>query len=305
MVGSALVRALTARGTTALMTRDKSQLDLRRPDEVDAFFASQRPEHVYLAAARVGGIQANLNAPADFLYDNVMIAANVIHAASRHGVAKLCFLGTSCIYPRLCPQPMKEEHLLSGPLEPTNEPYALAKIAGLRMARAYQRQYGLNCICPMPCNLYGTNDSFDPVNSHVLSALVRKFVDAHDRNEPAVTVWGTGSARREFLHVDDLARAVLLLMDQWNDPDPVNVGTGTDVSIRELAEMIATLVGYRGDMRWDTTKPDGMPRKCLDISRITALGFEPCITLQAGIRQMIDEYRRRRASSDLGQETPA
>jgi GDP-L-fucose synthase len=294
MVGSALVRALEAAGHVEIVTRGKAELDLRREGQVAEFFEAQRPDIVYLAAAKVGGIQANLSAPADFLHDNLAIQTNVIHQAWRWGVKKLCFLGTSCIYPRDCPQPMKEEHLLTGPLEPTNEAYALAKIAGLKMAQAYERQHGLACICPMPCNLYGTNDSFDPVNSHVLSALVRRFVDAHDQRQSVVTVWGTGRARREFLHVDDLARAVLLLMDRWPSSELINVGSGSDVSIQELAELVADLVGYRGEIGWDTSKPDGTPRKCLDVSKISALGFRPEISLAEGIRRLISEYRARR-----------
>jgi len=229
---------------------------------------------------------------------------NVVHAARIAKVKKLLFLSSSCVYPRECPQPMKEESLLTGPLEPTNEPYAVAKIAGLKLAQAYRRQFALRCICPMPCNLYGTNDSFDPVRAHVLSALVRKFVDAHDQRQPSVTIWGTGTARREFLHVEDLARAVLLLMERWDSAELINVGSGTDVSIRELAGIIADEVGYRGRVDWDLSKPDGMPRKCLDVSKIAALGFRPQITLEEGIRRTIAEYRARREHDAAEQVAP-
>ncbi len=245
----------------------------------------------FLAAAKVGGIQANRQFPADFIYDNLMIQTNVIHQAHLSGVEKLLFLGSSCVYPRDCPQPMKEEYLLTGPLEPTNEAYALAKVAGLRMAQYYHEQHGMNCICPMPCNLYGPNDSFDPLHSHVLGALVRKFVDATDDGGGEVSLWGTGSARREFLHVDDLARAVLFLMEVWDSPEILNVGAGKDISIKELAALIAHKVGHSGNITWDSSKPDGMPRKCLDVSRIEALGFEPMIPLETGIENMIADYR--------------
>ena len=305
LVGSALLRALSARGQGPIITRAKQDLDLRCTDQVEAFFAAERPQVVYLAAAKVGGIQANLNAPADFFYDNLMMQCNVIQAAARHGVEKLCLLGTSCIYPRDCPQPMKEEYLLTGPLEPSNEAYALAKISGLKMMQAYHRQHGLRGVCPMPCNLYGPNDCFDPVNSHVLTALVRRFVEAEIAGSASITLWGTGSARREFLHVDDLVRGVLLLMEARETPELINVGSGFDVSIRELAEKIAAAVGYRGEIAWDPSKPDGMPRKCLDVSRIAALGFQPEITLEAGIEQMIAEYRVRRNSTAVRVEASA
>jgi len=297
MVGSALVRALTRAGYTNLITAPRPGVDLRDCSAVRALFDDIRPNVVILAAAKVGGIQANRLYPADFLYDNLAIQTNVIEESRRVGVRELVFLGSSCVYPRECPQPMKEEYLLTGPLEPTNEAYALAKIAGLRMAQSYQKQHGMRAICPMPSNLYGTNDNFHPENSHVLSALVRKFCDAADAGETVVTVWGTGKARREFLHVDDLAEAVLLLIDRWDSSEIINVGAGDDVSIRELAELIAAKAGFTGEIRWDASMPDGMPRKLLDVSKITALGFQPKVSLEQGIEQTIHEYRARRSST--------
>lgn len=296
MVGSALVRALTRAGYTNLVTAPRPGVDLRDCEAVGKLFAELAPDVVILAAAKVGGIQANRSRPAEFMYDNLAIQSNVIHESHRAGVRELVFLGSSCVYPRECPQPMKEEYLLTGPLEPTNEGYALAKIAGLRMAQYYQKQYGIRVICPMPSNLYGTNDNFHPENSHVLSALVRKFCDAADHNESTVTVWGTGKARREFLHVDDLAEAVLLLIDRWHSPEIINVGAGDDISIRELAELIARKAGFSGQITWDTSMPDGMPRKLLDISKIAALGFQPRISLEQGIEQTIHEYREKTRS---------
>lgn len=292
MVGSALVRALTAAcPMDALIVRSRSELDLRSADHVRAFFDAERPDVVYLAAARVGGIQANVDAPAAFLYDNLMIQCNVIDSAAKTGVQRLCFLGSSCIYPRECPQPMREEFLMAGPLEPTNEGYALAKIAGVRLAQYHQRETGMRCLNPLPCNLYGPGDNFDPQHSHVLAALVRRFVEAADEGRKTVVLWGTGRARREFLHVDDLARAILLLMDRWDSPEIINVGCGIDVSIAELAHRIAGHVGYGGEIEFDATRPDGMPRKCLEVSKLTALGFRPEISLDEGIRQMIQQFR--------------
>ncbi|MFL6247651.1 MAG: GDP-L-fucose synthase family protein [Thermoanaerobaculia bacterium] len=296
MVGSALVRALTRAGYTNLVTAPRPGVDLRDCEAVRKLFAEIRPDVVILAAAKVGGIQANRSRPAEFMYDNLAIQTNVIHESHVAGVRELVFLGSSCVYPRECPQPMKEEYLLTGPLEPTNEGYALAKIAGLRLAQYYQKQYGMRVICPMPSNLYGTNDNFHPENSHVLSALVRKFCDAFDNHESTVTVWGTGKARREFLHVDDLADAVMLLIDRWQSPEIINVGAGDDVSIRELAELIARKVGFSGEILWDTSMPDGMPRKLLDISKIAALGFRPRVSLEQGIEQTIHEYREKSRS---------
>lgn len=303
MVGSALLRSLKARGYHFLLTPPRSRVDLRDSHQVEKWFTEQRPDYVFLAAARVGGIQANRQYPAEFIYDNLMIQNNVIDQAYRSGVKKLLFLGSSCVYPRECPQPIKEEYLLTGPLEPTNEAYALAKIAGLKMAQYYHRQYGFQSVCPMPCNLYGDNDSFDPLQSHVFSALIRKFVNAVDTAKDEVVLWGSGSARREFLHVRDLSEAVLLLMEHWHSPDIINVGSGFDVTIRELAEQIAEATGYRGRVVWDCSIPDGMPRKCLDISRISQLGFRPSISLTEGIRLMIAEYRRFIATHPPAAET--
>ena len=296
MVGSALMRALRCQGFTNIITARRRALDLRDPKRVELFFERDRPDYVLLVAAKVGGIQANRQFPAEFLYDNLMIQTNVIHQSYRYGVRKLLFLGSSCIYPRDCAQPMKEEYLMTGPLEPTNEAYALAKIAGLKMAQGYHQQYGLHAICPIPCNLYGPKDSFDPQRSHVLSALVRKFTDAVDENEPEVVLWGSGDARREFLHVDDLAHALLFLMDNWESPDIINVGSGIDLSIRELAKLTARKVNYTGKILWDTSMPDGMPRKCVDISKLTALGFRSAIPLDEGIEGVIREYRALKAS---------
>ena len=293
MVGSAMMRALQAAGHQQLITASRDSLDLRDRPAVAEFFQRQRPDVVILSAARVGGINANRLHPAGFLHDNLAIQTNVIEDSRLAGVKLLVFLGSSCIYPREAPQPMKEEYLLTGPLEPTNEAYALAKIAGLRMAYYYQQQYGMRVVCPMPCNLYGTNDSFDPQNSHVLSALVKKFCDAADSRQTSVTVWGSGTARREFLHVDDAARGILLLIDRWHSPQLINLGSGTDISIRELAALIASKAGFTGELRWDTSMPDGMPRKLLDVSKIAALGFTPAISLEEGIERTIAEYRQR------------
>lgn len=291
MVGSALIRLLKEDGYTNIVIAARDIVDLRNQTMVNVFFKQHKPEYVFLSAARVGGIAANSAYPVEFLYDNLMIQNNMFKAAHDNGVTKFCFLGSSCIYPKTCPQPMKEEYLLTGPLEQTNEGYALAKIAGLKMAEYYHRQYGMQSICPIPCNLYGTNDHFDLQNSHVLSTLVRKFVDAVDKDKKFVSVWGTGIARREFMHVDDLALAVVLLMDNWHTPEIINVGWGIDLTIKELAECIAQQVGFTGTLRWDTTKPDGMLKKCLDTSKITALGFKPRISLSEGIAQTIREYR--------------
>jgi GDP-L-fucose synthase len=296
MVGSALMRALESRGFTSIIVADKQELDLRDGRSVELFFRREPPDYVLLAAAKVGGIQANSQHPADFIYDNLMIQDNVIHQSYVHGVKQLLFLGSSCIYPKECPQPMKEEYLLTGPLEPTNEAYAIAKIAGLKMAQYYFQQYGLRSVCPMPCNLYGPNDSFDLKNSHVLSALVRKFVDAVCEDKQEVVIWGSGIARREFMHVDDLARAVLLILEKWDSPEIINVGWGEDLSIKEMAEKIAAKVGYRGKLVWDTKMPDGMLRKCLDVTKLHALGFTPSITLDEGIEQVIQDYQRLRES---------
>jgi len=291
MVGSAIERLLTRNGFKNLILASHRELDLRDAHAVQRFFEMQKPDIVILAAARVGGIQANIDYPAEFLYDNLAIQNNVIHQSFLSGVKKFCFLGSSCIYPCDCPQPMKEQYLLTGLLEPTNECYALAKIAGLKMVEYYYRQYGFRGISVMPCNLYGTNDSFDLSHSHVLAAFIKKFVDAVDRGINNITVWGTGLAKREFMHVDDAAESILFLMDNYNEPEFINIGWGIDISIRDLAELIAQKVGYKGSIKWDATKPDGMPRKCMDVSRLKSLGYIPQISLEEGIKKTIEEYR--------------
>jgi GDP-L-fucose synthase len=285
LVGSAVVREMERQGYSNLVLRDSAELDLRDQSAVARFFADSQPEWVVLAAAKVGGIHANDSYPADFIRDNLQIQTNVIDSAWRSGVRKLCFLGSSCIYPKLAPQPISEDSLLTGPLEPTNEWYAVAKIAGIRMCQAYRRQYGFNAISLMPTNLYGPGDNFDLQNSHVLPALIRRFHEARLRGDPEVTVWGTGTPRREFLHVDDLAGAVVFMMRGYDEGDIVNIGCGADVSIGELAQVVADVTGYNGQIAFDSSKPDGTPRKLLDVSRITALGWQPRIGLREGIRQ--------------------
>ena len=291
MVGSAIVRALEARGHTNVITRTSSELDLRDQRAVHSFLEETRPTQVYLAAAKVGGIHANNTYKADFLYDNVMMEANVIEGSRRAGVEKLLFLGSSCIYPKHAPQPMSEDVLLTGALEPTNEPYAIAKIAGLKLCDAYRDQHGCNFISAMPTNLYGPGDNYHPENSHVLPALVRRFHEAKVNGASEVVCWGTGSPRREFLHVDDLAEACLHLMDVHNDAGWVNVGTGEDVTIKELAETVARVVGYEGELVWDTTKPDGTPRKLLDVSKMTALGWRATTPLEQGIEAVYVDFQ--------------
>ena len=283
LVGSAIVRRLRAEGFTNLLLRTRAELDLTRQTEVEAFFAAERPAYVFLAAAKVGGILANDTYGGDFIRDNLLIQTHVIEAARQTDVQKLLFLGSSCIYPKFAPQPMPENCLLTGILEPTNEPYAVAKIAGLTMVKAYRKQYGFNGISLMPTNLYGPGDNFDLTSSHVLAALLRKFHEARLTSAPAVTVWGTGKPRREFLHVDDLADAALFLMQRYESEDPINVGVGEDISIGELAMMIRDIVGYTGDIIYDTAKPDGTPRKLLDVSRLHALGWQARIGLREGI----------------------
>lgn len=298
LVGSALVRTLTAAGHTNLVYRTSKELDLTRQADVEAFFAAEKPEYVFLAAARVGGIHANNTFPAEFAYSNLCIQNNVIHSAWKHGVKRLLFLGSSCIYPRKCPQPMREEHLLSGPLEPTNEPYAIAKIAGLKMCEAYNRQYGTQFVAVMPTNLYGPGDNFDLQTSHVLPALLRKFVEATAAGLPEVTIWGTGTPRREFLYVDDMAAGCLHVMNldaavlrrellSYPRPCFVNLGCGEDISIADLAALVAEVTGFRGRLVFDTTKPDGTPRKLLDISRLRALGWSPQTSLEQGLRHTL------------------
>lgn len=283
MVGAAIVRALEARGFHNIVARSHADLDLKNQQAVQGFFREERPAYVFLAAAKVGGIHANNTYRAEFLYDNLMIEANVIHAAWEHGVKKLLFLGSSCIYPKLAPQPLQEDSLLTGALEPTNEPYAIAKIAGLKLCEAYRDQYGAQFISAMPTNLYGPGDNYDLQNSHVLPALLRKIHTAKVEGRPAVELWGTGAPMREFLHVDDLASACLHLMEHYEGREWLNIGTGEDLSIRELAELVCAVVGYEGLLAWDTTKPDGTPRKLLDVSKIHALGWKARIGLRAGI----------------------
>jgi GDP-L-fucose synthase len=289
LVGSAICRRLEKEGV-AVVTASRDQVDLKSKREVDAFFAKNEIEQVYLAAAKVGGIFANDAYPAEFIYDNLTIQTNVIDAAWRAGVKKLLFLGSSCIYPKHAPQPMTEDCLLTGPLEPTNEWYAIAKIAGIKMCQAYRKQYGFDAISVMPTNLYGPGDNFDLKTSHVLPALIRKFHEAKAAGEESVTVWGTGTPRREFLHVDDLADACVFLMRNYSAPEIVNVGWGQDVSILELAELVKDVVGFEGDIELDTSKPDGTPRKLLDTSRLSSLGWQPSIGLENGIRSTYDWY---------------
>ncbi|HUG71913.1 MAG TPA: GDP-L-fucose synthase [Steroidobacteraceae bacterium] len=291
LVGSALVRRLSRQPGVELLLRTRAELDLTDQLAVREFFAAERPAQVYLAAARVGGILANDTRPAEFIHENLVIQSNVIDAAYRHGTAKLLFLGSSCIYPKHAPQPMPEDCLLTGPLEPTNEWYAIAKIAGLKMCQAYRKQYGFDAICAMPTNLYDPGDSFDSAGSHVLPALIRKFTAAVARGADEVEIWGTGKPRREFLHVDDLADACVFLMERYSDGLPVNVGWGEDVSIAELAGLVAWAAGFKGRLRYDVSKPDGTPRKLLDVSRMSALGWQPSIDLRAGIRSTVAWYR--------------
>ena len=291
LVGSAIVRALRARGFTNLVSAPRAKLDLCNQPAVEQFFADRRPEYVFLAAAKVGGIFANEHYPADFIRDNLLIQNNLIDASYRHGVSKLCFLGSSCIYPRLAPQPLREDSLLTGPLEPTNQWYAIAKIAGLKMCEAYSRQYGFNAISVMPTNLYGPGDNFDLQTSHVLPALIRKFHEAKLARGESVTVWGTGTARRELLHVDDLADALFFLMASYDSPEIINVGSGEDVTIAELAELVREIVGFSGAIELDRSKPDGTPRKLLDVTKMTALGWQPKISLADGIRSTYRWFR--------------
>lgn len=299
LVGSAIVRALQQRGHTQLVLKTHSELDLTSQADVRRFFETERPEAVIMAAARVGGIHANSSRPASFIRDNLLIQDNVIDAAHRSGVGKFVFLGSSCIYPKLCPQPIKEEYLLTGPLEPTNEWYAIAKIAGVKMCQAYRREFGFNAISLMPTNLYGPGDNFDLQNSHVLPALIRRFHEAKVRGDASVTVWGTGTPRREFLHVDDLADAVLYLLHSYNDESLVNIGWGEDVMIRELAEMVMSVIGYSGRLLFDSTMPDGTPRKLLDVSRLTSLGWRARIPLKDGIERTYDWFKEHAADVRL------
>jgi GDP-L-fucose synthase len=292
LVGGAIRKHLEASGHTNLLFRTRQELDLINRARVDAFFAEFQPEYVFLAAAKVGGIMANQTKPAEFIFENLAVQINVIDAAYRNGAKKLQFLGSSCIYPRLAPQPIREEYLLTGPLEPTNDAYAVAKIAGIKMVQSYRSQYGFDGISLMPCNLYGPGDNFDLTNCHVLPALMRKIHEAKMRDAPDVVIWGTGSPLREFLHVDDLAGAAVYLMRNYSSDQIVNVGTGSEISIRDLARTIQHVVGYKGRLVHDTSKPDGTPRKVLDVSRLNALGWHSSIPLEEGIRQTYEWYLR-------------
>ncbi len=291
MVGSAILRKLKKEGYTQIITRNSKELDLRDQIATHSFLQEEKPDYVFLAAAKVGGIVANNTYRADFLYENLQIQNNVIHGAYLHGVKKLMFLGSSCIYPKLAPQPLKEDYLLTGLLEPTNEPYAIAKIAGIKMCEAYRDQYGCNFISVMPTNLYGPNDNYDLQNSHVLPAMIRKFHEAKTEGKPSVELWGTGTPMREFLHADDLAEACFYLMENYNESQLVNIGTGVDVTIKELAETIQKTVGYEGQINWNTDKPDGTPRKLMDVSKLHALGWKHRIGLEEGIRLVYEDFK--------------
>lgn len=290
MVGSAIVRKLEAFGFSNILTRSSSELDLRDQKAVSDFFAATKPEFVFLAAAKVGGIMANNTRRAEFLYDNMVIEMNVIHAAYMNSAKKLLFLGSSCIYPRMAPQPLTEDALLTGPLEPTNEPYAIAKIAGIKLCDAYRAQYGCNFISAMPTNLYGLNDNYDPESSHVLPALVRKFHEAKKSGASEVLLWGDGTPLREFLYADDLAEALIFLMQTYNESGHINVGTGEDLSIKDLAELVRDAVGFEGSVKWDTAKPNGTPRKLMDVSKLRALGWEAKTALKDGIAVIYQDF---------------
>ena len=291
MVGSAIVRNLRNKGFDDIVLRRSNELDLRNQTSVNEFFKKEKPKYIFLAAAKVGGILANNTYRADFLYDNLMIQANIIQAAHIYGVEKLLFLGSSCIYPKLAPQPLKEEYLLTNTLEPTNEPYAIAKIAGIKMCDAYRAQYGCNFISAMPTNLYGPNDNYDLNSSHVIPALIRKFITAKKNNSPEVVIWGTGKPLREFLHVDDLAEACYFLMQNFNEQGFLNIGTGIDITISDVAQLIAEIVGFEGQIVNDTTKPDGTPRKLMDVSKINALGWRYTIDLKDGLTSVIESVQ--------------
>ncbi len=294
MVGSAIIRNLQSKGFKNILSRSSKELDLRNQQAVDDFFAKEKPDYVFLAAAKVGGIHANNTYPAQFIYDNLMIETNIIHSSYKYNVKKLLFLGSSCIYPKMAPQPIKEEYLLSGYLEPTNEAYAIAKIAGIELCKFYRREYGCNFISAMPTNLYGINDNFDLQNSHVLPALIRKFHEAKQQKAPNVVMWGTGTPKREFLYVDDLADACTFLMQNYNEELHVNVGTGEDVEIRELAAIVKKIIGYEGEIVNDTTKPDGTPRKLLNVSLLHKLGWKHNTSLEDGIRTVYEWYLNER-----------
>lgn len=285
LVGTAIVRNLKKKGFTNIMTKTRSELDLLDPIQVQQFFSQEKPEYVFLAAAKVGGIMANKTQKADFIYDNLQIQNNVIHNAWKHKAKKLLFLGSSCIYPRMAPQPIKEEYFMTGPLEDTNDAYAVAKIAGIKMCQSYNEQYGTHFVSVMPTNLYGPNDNFDLKHSHVLPAFIRKFHEAKVEKKPSVTMWGTGSPYREFLFVDDMADACVFLMEKYDSSEIINIGTGKDLTIKDLAELIKEIVGYEGEIKWDSTKPDGTPKKQLDVTKLLALGWKPKVTLKTGIEK--------------------
>ena len=291
MVGSGIERKLRAEGYHNIIIRSSIELDLRNQDAVNDFFAAEKPDYVILAAAKVGGIHANNTYRAEFIYDNLMMEANIIHASYLNKVKKLLFLGSSCIYPKMAPQPLKEEYLLSGYLESTNQPYAIAKIAGIEICDSYRAQYGCNFISAMPTNLYGTNDNYHPENSHVLPALIRRIILTKKNNDPSLVIWGTGTPSREFMHVDDLADACYFLLQNYNEPGLVNIGWGEDVTIKELATLIASEVGYTGSLEFDTTKPDGTPRKLMDTSKLSNIGWKPSINLKEGIRRTVEEVK--------------
>ncbi len=295
MVGSAIFRKLQKEGYTNIVTRTSAELDLRVQQDVADFFASEKPDYVFLAAAKVGGIVANNTYRADFLYENLQIQNNIIHSAYINKVKKLMFLGSSCIYPKLAPQPLKEEYLLTGPLEPTNEPYAIAKIAGIKMCDAYRAQYGCNYISVMPTNLYGYNDNYHPENSHVLPALIRRFHEAKVQNLPDVTIWGTGSPKREFLFADDLAEACYYLMQNYDEEGLVNIGTGEDISIKDLALLVKDIIGYPGEIKFDTTRPDGTPRKLMDVTKLHSKGWKHTIELHEGIKLAYEDFLSHKA----------
>jgi GDP-L-fucose synthase len=297
MVGSAIKRKLEQEGFTNFVTRVSSELDLRNQQQVADFFEQEKPDYVFLAAAKVGGIVANNTYRAEFLYDNLQIQNNVIHSAYLNDVQKLMFLGSSCIYPKMAPQPLEEDYLLTGPLEETNEPYAIAKIAGIKMCDAYRAQYGCNYISVMPTNLYGYNDNYHPQNSHVLPALIRRFHEAKEHGLPSVTIWGTGSPKREFLFADDLAAACYYLMENYNEPGLVNIGTGEDLSIKELAELVKETVGYEGQITFDTSKPDGTPRKLMDVSKLHSKGWKHTIELHEGIKLAYQDFLNKQVVS--------
>ncbi len=300
LVGSAIVRALLARGFNNVITRTRDELDLLNRRDVDDFFTAEQPDYVFLAAARVGGIGANNTYRYDFIYENLQLQNNVIDAAFRNNVNKLLFLGSSCIYPKLAPQPLREDYLLTGPLEPTNEPYAVAKIAGIKLCEALRDQYGVNFISCMPTNLYGPNDNYDLETSHVLPALIRRFHEARERGDAQITLWGSGTPRREFLHVDDAAAAMIFLMEHYEGRDFVNIGTGEDISIRDLAELMKLITGFEGEILWDSSKPDGTPRKLMSVDRLHALGWRHRYSLREGIEHAYEAFKRRtQAEADV------